>query len=293
MEMTKALALEMLRSAVVEKSGKDPSEVQTGTRTENGAEHIYISVKVAKNAWQNIKADELLNGIRNGKVTLEKATDFIVELSTSEYQKREEEIARLIDFDKDKVLANVRVELLNRELNPMALTDIHFLFLDLIGRFYVLDEKTGMRIRITQKLADFMGIEKKEMMEAARKNLQSEIYVRPLEEVMRELSEEAEEDLEPGDKYLCVVSNTRLNLGASAMLCGELFEDIATGARDDLWIIPSSKYEVLVAPKSAMPFTVVSQMLKEVNEEEVMPEDFLSNTLYEYRRGAKVVTIAA
>ena len=65
------------------------------------------------------------------------------------------------------------------------------------------------------------------------------------------------------------------------MMRKDVLRQIADKVGGDLYIIPSSRHEVIVMPLIDGP-EHLKQMIYEVNRSELLPEDYLSDTLYRY-----------
>ena len=72
-------------------------------------------------------------------------------------------------------------------------------------------------------------------------------------------------------------------------------DKIATRLDSDLYIIPSSIHETIAIPDNAIDGIItpeeLSVMIKITNEEEINPEERLSNNLYHYNKNLKTITI--
>lgn len=79
---------------------------------------------------------------------------------------------------------------------------------------------------------------------------------------------------------LTVVSNTNNFLGASVLLHPDAPKMIKERIGGNAFVIPSSIHEVLILPEDAFTAMELVNMIKEVNEAEVAPEDRLSDMVY-------------
>ena len=87
----------------------------------------------------------------------------------------------------------------------------------------------------------------------------------------------------PDDIGMRVISNTSKTYGASALLFPEVFEKYGNNAR----ILPSSIHEVIVVSNATdkMDDDGLADMIISVNENELKPEEILSNHPYKYEDG--------
>ena len=82
-----------------------------------------------------------------------------------------------------------------------------------------------------------------------------------------------------------IVTNREKLHGASAIYDKQIFKKIANKYESDLYIIPSSIHELIVLPvDSSIPLSGINEMIREVNETQVAPEERLSDHVYIFRR---------
>lgn len=83
--------------------------------------------------------------------------------------------------------------------------------------------------------------------------------------------------------------------GAVILADMDALEGFAQEKGQDLYIIPSSKHEVLIIPEKEKPADMshgeLVDMIREVNEKEVPEQDILSYSLYHYTRGLRRLEI--
>ena len=76
------------------------------------------------------------------------------------------------------------------------------------------------------------------------------------------------------------------------MLYPGVLDSLASKEGHDLYILPSSVHEVILLPDIGIPSaTELRNMVREVNDTQVAPEEVLSYSLYRYRRMDGRVTI--
>ena len=76
--------------------------------------------------------------------------------------------------------------------------------------------------------------------------------------------------------------------GAVLMTCKNLMDKIADFLGEDFYILPSSTHEVLLLPESKAPSKEeLDQIVQEVNQEALEPEDYLSDHAYYYSRSGQ------
>ena len=201
----------------------------------------------------------------------------------------------LIGLTKEEIIKRVRFEMLNANIYRERKEDPHFDYIDLIGVFYVNSKNGSLKLKITKELAQIYDISYEELYEAAVANVKKDIVVRGLLGVIKDLSEEItgiEEDIEPGDAQMYIITNSEMHLGAAALMIPDPFEYLSGKLHDDLYVLPASRHEVLAVPKNGSTPESLRKIVSAVNEEEVNMKDFLSNEVYQYTRGTGVIELA-
>ena len=91
------------------------------------------------------------------------------------------------------------------------------------------------------------------------------------------------------------IMTTKLGIqGASTLVHGDGLKKFAQINRDNIVILPSSIHEVMLIPQMLANgnYEYLSHMVEEVNRDEVLREDRLSNSIYLYNRNEDSITIA-
>ena len=86
-----------------------------------------------------------------------------------------------------------------------------------------------------------------------------------------------------------VLTNTNL---ASSKISLEELDEAAKKMNGDFYILPSSIHELLAVPVSTAEIEELRQMVKEVNDNEVAPEEILGYEVYRYNRETGEVEVA-
>lgn len=91
---------------------------------------------------------------------------------------------------------------------------------------------------------------------------------------------------------LYVLTNKQRFFGAACLLYEDLLASLSRRLDSDFYIIPSSIHEVLLIPASShMKKEDFNQMIKEVNETQLEPEEILSDHVYYYSREKNSILI--
>lgn len=100
-----------------------------------------------------------------------------------------------------------------------------------------------------------------------------------------------EEDLE--QIPMLIVKTKYVTHGASVMLCEDVLSEAADMLKSDLYILPSSIHEIIVLPVDFRDdVTGLKDMVNTVNQTQVLPEEFLSDSVYFFDRKLKKLSIA-
>ena len=97
------------------------------------------------------------------------------------------------------------------------------------------------------------------------------------------------------ESQLLVLTNKLSYHGATALFYPDTREEIGNILGQNFYVLPSSIHEVLIVPEKnaiAGPEQMV-QMVKEINETQVAPEDRFGNRVLFYDRDTKELQIAA
>lgn len=148
---------------------------------------------------------------------------------------------------------------------------------------------------VNNALLSNFGISREKLFEdalaAASRSLP--LTIRPMSEILAEISG-------PGFAWdsrshipLYVATNSRGFMGASVLAYPEFGPETSRLLQDDFFIIPSSIHEILLLPAGRFPcIPILPSIVKSVNQEQVAPEDRLSDNVYFYSRSLGCITSA-
>lgn len=205
-----------------------------------------------------------------------------------------EMLERFLDFEKVK--SRIRIKLINKASNLRYLESLATLdFLDLVIVPYVLldkDEEGMYSFNVTKQIANVWKLEASQLCEIAIDNITNaqDWSVRDMENVMHELiahspakvGEQNDYDVEQIDEKMLVVTNKTATEGASVILCADVIREIQQQVGEDFVVLPSSRHETIVIPAGVAEPAMLKDLVKQVNEEQVSPEDFLADNVYFY-----------
>lgn len=194
--------------------------------------------------------------------------------------------------------------------NREQLKDLpHIPFYDLALIFYVFmdsDENGQMTALIHKDHQTVWKISTQDLYRLAKDNTPRLFppVIKSIEDVLREiaqqnLGEDFKEEyieapnLEPeGHIPLYVLTNTASLNGACCMLYDEVLKNFADRQEKDLIILPSSIHEVILIPwEEELFIRELSNMVSDINQNEVPVEDRLSNQIYLYTRAGSQITM--
>lgn len=207
----------------------------------------------------------------------------------------------------DSVRKNIVYRLINTKRNADLLEDIpHMEFLDLSIVFHCMvsqEETRYAAIRVHNLHMKLWDISVEELYQAAKKNTPQLLpyQLKSMAEVLRELEETENPEEYDYDRCMAeladsgpmyVLSNKSVVEGAACMLYPDIMRDISDTIDSSFFMIPSSVHELLILPAETLEgWEKVKNMLKEINDTQVEPEEILSYSLYYYDREEGKISI--
>lgn len=224
----------------------------------------------------------------------------IAEMTASIYKRETEHDDLDTDFIKDWESARkkIRFRLVNTERNTGMLKGMpyrEFLDLSLVYDVPVSipDHIDGMA-HIHDRLLKCWDVDEEDLYRAAMENM-TDTELRSMGEMIGALWDgKKTENMDGAACGMYVLTNRDRLYGAACMLDMEMMQKAADGFGCDLWILPSSIHELVLIPQQEM-FHVkdLAGMVKEINDTELRPDEFLSNHVYQYSRETGKISIAA
>lgn len=296
--MREAIVKELV-GAVKEMAGNGYSVTAQETTKNNGVKMLGIEIrKPEETVVPRLYVDGIVDRVEDGFMTVEDAAKKVFEMyQNSETPEIEMNVEKLID--RKFILDHVEYQLVNAERNAEKLKDIPGKKIaDLVAIYRVVaiaDEDGMMSYVLTKANLDRSGISFEELDEAAKKNTEkSGFSVRTMSEVMCELMgvNVGQEVEEPDGPQMYILTNARKLHGANIMLYKEYLEIAAEKMNGDFYIIPSSIHELIAVPVSAQGLEELREMVKEVNDNQLAPEEILGYEVYRYNRETGEVEVA-
>lgn len=183
-------------------------------------------------------------------------------------------------FDFNHVKEHIVYKLIRRDANEELLKQIPYEpFLDLAVVYYIQIDNTrfgSAAIQIRNEHLRYWRVEKEEIRRLAVKNT-PRIYPVQIRQIVR---------------FMYVATNEQCSLGAAVMRYPDFREKVRGMIRGDFYILPSSIHEVILVPESfGLEPERMQEMVKEINQTGVAPEEVLSDSVY-YFDGEEIRIVA-
>ena len=242
------------------------------------------------NISPTIYLNEFYEAYENGIMTLGGVVDEVMDTYDRNKVNQSVDMNRFMKYElvKDKII----YKLVHAEKNSELLADVpHIRLYDLaiVFQCLVAEEAIGnATVLIHNAHLKLWRIDEKELYKDAIANTP---YLLPYEitamqEIIRQLLE-LDEDLpiEEGRLPMYVLSNKTRIFGAACILYPNVLKDFANKLESDLYILPSSVHEVILLPASEVEnANELEDMVCDINETQLKPEEVLSNSIYYYSR---------
>ena len=183
-------------------------------------------------------------------------------------------------FDFNHVKEHIVYKLIRRDANEELLKQIPYEpFLDLAVVYYIQIDNTrfgSAAIQIRNEHLRYWRVEKEEIRRLAETNT-PRIYPVQIRQIVR---------------FMYVATNEQCSLGAAVMRYPDFRERVRGMIRGDFYILPSSIHEVILVPESfGLEPERMQEMVKEINQTGVAPEEVLSDSVY-YFDGEEIRIVA-
>ena len=183
-------------------------------------------------------------------------------------------------FDFNHVKEHIVYKLIRRDANEELLKQIPYEpFLDLAVVYYIQIDNTrfgSATIQIRNEHLRYWRVEKEEIRRLAEKNT-PRIYPAQIQKIVR---------------FMYVATNEQCSLGAAVMRYPDFREKVWGMIGEGFYILPSSIHEVILVPESfGMEPERMQEMVKEINQIGVAPEEVLSDSVY-YSDGEEIRIVA-
>ena len=204
--------------------------------------------------------------------------------------KAEEELDVRIDRENlsrwETVRPVIHKKLVNYEKNAARLNrTAHRRYLDLAEVYYMdirIPEKGWGTAEISPEHLKDWGIGMDELEAAASAHITPDQYrLQPLEDMLKDMLGDMECPFEPEKNCMYILWSSSNRFAAAAMTEPGLMKQFMERIGSDCYILPSSIYELIAVPcRKESDADLLHEMVQEVNQDAVSPEDFLSDSVY-------------
>lgn len=263
----------------------------------------------------SIYLEDFFEEYKRGKSIYDIATE-IITISKQRKQNMASIMNNIQNFDW--VRPRLRVKLINYQKNERLLKSIPYeKFLDLAIIPYILISKENgnlMTTRVTYSLMEQWSISEETLLKLAKDNtiLMSPVIVEEMTDfilhvMLKELDEaNIKGDVKERDNLLKAVLNKETSGREMFILTNESNMDGAFAAFqvkeladladrigvEKLYLLPSSIHELIAVPTIGIEPHMLRKMVKEINCTQVPEEDFLSDSIYQFSRIFKQISVA-
>lgn len=260
----------------------------------NGNERVGLTISDKHiNLSPTIYLEEYFKYYLNGE-TIEDIVQSIMDVYHEIKFEHSWEVHTISDFSfiKEKIVYKI----IHAPQNETLLETLPYIsFLDFAIVFYILfdvDENGTATIPVTDDLIQLWNTNLNEIHQLAKQNTPRLLpaVFKPMRVVIEELLGNPCDNVVQADDIMFVLTNSLRSLGAACILYDEILTQIGNFLKENYYILPSSIHEVIIIPESQAPDNdTLNEMVLEVNETQVEPEDVLSNHVYFYDRKQNVL----
>ena len=255
----------------------------------NGNERVGLTFHDNQiNLSPTIYLEEYFKHYQNGE-SIENIVDGILHVYREVKFEHSWQVHTIRDFDTIK--GKIVYKLIHAPQNEVLLKGLpHIDYLDFAIVFYVLfevDEAGTATISVTNDLIQLWETDLNELYRLAKQNTPRLLppVFKPMRVVVEELLGNPCDNEFQADDIMFVLTNSLRNLGAACILYEDLLINIGNFLNENFYILPSSIHELIIIPENQAPdLDTLNEMVVEVNETQVEPEDVLSNHAYYYNR---------
>jgi len=282
--MTREQFSDEVYAKIVAEFGEGYTVDRRGVRKNNDVMHDAVTVKPdGKAVAPTLYLDNFYQLHEMNGWSVEKVADEIVKKLREAMPEDESEGVLGFYLDWEQVKQKICFRLVSSVRNNENLREMpHRLIGDLAITYFMQIEffGGGGAIKATNMHMKQWGVTEQDLYEAAMKNTPEIMGVRV--ETMQDITSRvmAEEVPETG---MLVVSSQDRERGAGVVLYPGFLKEMHRRYGCDIYVIPSSVHEMILVPKfEGMDSEYLKAMIKEVNQCTLLPEDVLSDSLYEY-----------
>lgn len=269
----------MTREDILRKLNENDVEAVAKESVKNGVIFRGIIIPTGRDVSPIIYTDEIIEKAERTGMLLEEVVEEILDI-----YERNKDVSFGVDkiLERDWILEHVVVGFQKDSIENIIKKESGFLGIEMY--LYLCGDreaKETFTVKVTETLLEHAGVEESEAWDAAVQHTCEDTAVESMWEVMERITGaslwEQEDQL-----HMYVFSNKTHMHGASSVLNRKKLESLArVYGVDQLIVLPSSIHEMLVMPYcDEMDLKYMNQLVREVNAEEVLPEERLTDQAY-------------
>ena len=245
----------------------------------NGVLMEGIMIKTERNINPVIYTKRMIKEAMDLDMSVSEVVDEVIKMSRD---KEVEDFDIEMFTDKDYILNHIYIGMQRESEEKIIKKKSEFDGIEMY--LYLRDDKEKLgsySIRVNRGILESAGLAKEEAWKKAEENTLAETRVQTMANLMSEMTGQDIDELDMGTP-LYVFSNESRTKGASAILDKKKLERVAWKHKTDkLVVLPSSVHEMLVVPfEDSLSLEAMSAMVRDVNENEVLPEEQLADRAY-------------
>lgn len=281
--MTKNTIIEELSKTIIEELSNRGYKAQFNLVVKNGVEFPSVIVGDG-NVRPNIYIDDLIEQYDS----LDEVVDVIIEM----YEKTKNEtfdINGISEWDYVKT----RLQLCLQKKGDENIVKRDFLDLEQYVRVIVDAENKGSSsFKVNPSFLKTWNVTEDILFNAAWDCTKPTLVKRDMMDIMEEMGVSVAELKETCGEMQdqIIISNKSGINGSIAMFDTWMLGEIADKYESDLVILPSSIHEIIATPITDKVLFRYDKMVQEVNEEQLYPEEVLSNHAYRFNRDTREIT---
>lgn len=199
----------------------------------------------------------------------------------------------LIDYKKVK--KKIYFKIVNRDMNEKVVKNFpHRDFLDLVILYYVRVKLWNdfVTIPIGPKELSNWNVTEHDLWEQSNKNMEKDIVFRSMSEVIAQnIPSDCRQEIDNLD--MDILRNSRENLlGAGVIALPRMADILSERYHHDVYLIPSSIHEWIIYKDMSADVEELQEMIQSVNDNEVLPQEVLSDHPYKFIYKDKAIKIA-
>ena len=295
---------ETVKERVSEQLGNDCQITIHKEIKNNGVTYIGLNIK-KKGLYVTpvIYLNDHFHQYKTGKTTLMEIIDDVIKAS----KRKSPEVNKTLFLNYENVRKNIVYRLINTEMNKELLESIpHIEYLDLsiIFRCTLETEQQGSATilihNVHMKLWDVTLDQLYQDAEENTKRIEG-YEIQSMSEVLFGIMKEENPDVYDNDACMeqfedsvpmYVLSNRKRIEGAACMLYPNLLKEFSDTIDSSFYIIPSSIHELLfLQTGNSEESEEIKNMIKEINDTQVNPEERLSYSVYYYDREKEKISV--